>query len=397
MGGILHIEPAERRGAHLLMTLYGASGGGKTYSALKVGYGLARRLLAEKRGTGKVLLVDTENERGRIYANVAPHQYASFTEPWTPERYIEALDQIEDEEFDVAIIDSGSHEWDDVGGILDAAEQTGATGLLKWLQPKLRHKKFVKKLLRTRAHLIICLRAKEKIIEGPVVNGKKTLVNAGWFPIQAKDFIYDMTVQLRLYGKSAKDGGFYDIEKCPDELLGAFDEQTQLSEETGERIAEWVLGAEPVDEKFEAAKRAGEDAAGKGMDALRAWFKQLPTKKMKDRVLPYVEGNLTSIAQAADTQREAIAKAAAEETRGDVGQKPLFQEDDSFPGDRPSSRPRYLDAEIEKLRNAATEEELERVEKEGSAALANNRASPEAHEEYRAAFRKRFNELLDAP
>lgn len=403
---ILHIEEPQRRGAHLLLAMYAESGGGKTYSAMKIAHGLAQALKAAGRGNGSVLFVDTENERGRIYANLAPHKYAVFSEPWEPARYIEVLDQVEHLDFSVCIIDSVSHEWDDVGGVLDMAEQTGAKGLLKWLGPKLAHKRFVKKLLRTRSHLILCMRAKEKTVEREIVdNGvkKKVLEKIGIVPIQAKDFIYDMTVQLRLFARedNVKKGGYYAIEKCPEELWGAFDEASQLSEETGARIAQWVLGSDPVDEKFEAVKRAGEDAANRGVEALRAWFKALPTKKMRDRVLPLVEGNLLSVANAADRRREALAKAEAEERQG-ATERTLFHDDpqgDVFPGDRPSpvsGRPAYLDALLDRLRGAATFDQLHTIDHEGTAALLNANAPVAAQDEFRKVMRDRAGELMAA-
>ena len=43
------------------------------------------------------------------------------------------------------------------------ADGNGQRGLVKWAGPKAAHKRYVQALLQTRMHLIICLRAKEKV------------------------------------------------------------------------------------------------------------------------------------------------------------------------------------------------------------------------------------------
>lgn len=304
--GIVNITRAVRKGAHVLIALYGESGSGKTYSAIKI----ARGLVGPK---GKVGMLDTETGRGLIYANEeGGYDHADLTPPFTPERYIESIKEFESAGYDVLIIDSASHEWEGIGGVIETADANGKQGLVKWAQPKARHKKFVQVLLSTRMHLIICLRAKEKLVQtgsGPSAK----IVSEGFVSVQDKRFIFETTVQLFMHNKPTERGR-YTIEKCPQDLLGAFPESQKITVATGARIAEWVNGGAPVDYGLEGVKRAGEEAAEKGTEAFRAWWNSHDAAAHRDRLRPFLD-NFRSIAQAADDEAAAQRQQAAPDAR----------------------------------------------------------------------------------
>ena len=65
------VRKAERQGARLLIQLSGVSGSGKTYTALQLAYGLAGN------DASKVVLIDTENRRGSLYANALPQAFGA--------------------------------------------------------------------------------------------------------------------------------------------------------------------------------------------------------------------------------------------------------------------------------------------------------------------------------
>jgi hypothetical protein len=291
---IIRFQKAVRIGSHVLIGIYGESGCGKTYSALMLGRGLIGP-------GGKLGIIDTETGRGKIYADDVPggYLYGELTPPFTPERYIEAIDDAEAAGIECLIVDSMSHEWEGLGGILEIAD-TGTTargdelkGLAKWAKPKQRHKKFIQKLLTTRLHLILCLRAKEKLEQ----NGKN-IVSAGFVPIQDKRFIYEMTVNMFLPNEGKR--GIPTITKCPAHLLGAFPSGQQIGVRTGEAIAQWVSSGVPVDAKLEDLKREGEEAAGQGTETFRAYWKDLEPAK-RSLLKPYIP-NFESIARSADEE-----------------------------------------------------------------------------------------------
>jgi hypothetical protein len=230
-------KPATRQGVKPLIGLYAESGCGKTYSALLLARGIAGP-------TGKVGMIDTESGRGSLYADVLPGGYdvLELQEPFSPSSYIDAIQTAEAAGVDVLVIDSMSHEWEGVGGVLDQAgeneSRSGKPGLHNWKKPKLEHQKLVLKLLQTRLIIICCVRAKYKsrqVKEG----GKTTIVKDDHTsPIQAEDFIFEMTAHAEILPDHT-----IRLTKCshPD-LRNCFPEdfKAPLSIEHGAAIASWA-------------------------------------------------------------------------------------------------------------------------------------------------------------
>lgn len=187
------IHPATRVGVNPLVVLYSESGCGKTYSALLLARGMAGP-------SGKIVVADSESGRASLYADVLPGGFETFDlgAPFSPVRYVEAIDTIEAAGAAVGIIDSGSHEWEGIGGVLDMAgeieQKSGKAGLHCWKTPKFEHAKFVQRLLRTKIPFIVCLRAKYKSRQTKNEQGKTVIVkDEATSPIQAEDFIFEAT------------------------------------------------------------------------------------------------------------------------------------------------------------------------------------------------------------
>jgi hypothetical protein len=321
---IAHFQTAHREGAPVLISLVGLSSSGKTYSALK----LARGLVGPQ---GKIGLIDTEEGRAKAYAKIAaPWLWAGLSPPFTPERYVEAIEDAERAGLDCLILDSMSHEWSGEGGILEMADAVTVQGLQKWNRPKARHKKLVRKLLRTRCHVIACFRAKRKFIQEG--KGKDaTITEAGIVADQEAQFIYETTVQLILPAYNEPERrGVPEIDKAPEDLLPAFPPGKRIDEATGAAIRRWIDEGSPVDHGTRALVDAARAAAERGRTALRAHLEGL-TKAQRDALRPEFP-NLESIVAAkekaeADDLRRSVA--------GDEEEKPPADGDD-FPGDRPS-------------------------------------------------------------
>lgn len=290
--GIIQIAPAERAGSHVLVSFTGPSGSGKTYTALKMGRGLVGP-------KGRIGFLDTETGRGRLYASVTAYDYAELTPPFSPMRHVQAISEFEAHGVDVLILDSGSHEWEGIGGCHDLAEASNKQGLLKWTKAKAQHKRFVAKLLSSRMHIIVCLRAREKFTQGKdAETGRDVILNTGFHEIQERNFIFEMTVSVLLLP-----GGRKIVTKCPEELVPVFgrvgvESDGYLTEQTGADLATWVKGGKPVDAAWEAIRGEAMEAAERGTDTYRAFFNRL-TKGDQVRLLPD-HPNLKSIASQAD-------------------------------------------------------------------------------------------------
>lgn len=193
----MEIKQASRAGIKPLIAIYSESGCGKTFSALLMARGLAGE-------SGLIVVADSESGRASLYADVIPGGFKTIDleSPFTPSRYIEALDLIESSGAAVAVIDSGSHEWEGVGGILDMAadneQRTGKAGLHNWKAPKFEHAKFVQRLMRSKIPVIVCLRAKYKSRQMKE-NGKTVIIkDETTSPIQAEDFIFEATCHMEI-------------------------------------------------------------------------------------------------------------------------------------------------------------------------------------------------------
>lgn len=322
-------RPAVRQGSHVIVALYGMSGSGKTLSALLLGRGLVGP-------KGRLGMIDTETGRGLIYAKRVPggYEYSELTPPFSPERYTSAIKAAEAAGFDAVIIDSASHLWEGIGGLIEAAEGARSAkgkelqGLAKWAGPKARYKKFIQAMLTTRMHLILCLRAKERFIQDGFGADAK-ITSGGFVPVNEKSFVYDATVQIFMPHNVPRDRlGTPVIEKCPEDLLGAFPEGKRISIETGDLIREWVAGGAPIDHEAEAMRRAGEEAAGGGKAAFAAWWNRADVKTHRAKLRPFL-ANFQSIAQEAEEEiARQKATAAGEFTHvGGDGQVP---EEDPF-------------------------------------------------------------------
>ena len=192
-GDVIDYTRAVRENTNVLIALAGASGSGKTYSAMQLATGIC--------GDEPFAVVDTEARRALHYADQFDFEHVSLAPPFTPARYLESLKPLVARGFKAVIIDSGSHEWEGEGGVLewaDAEEAGGKKPPSQWIKPKGAHKRLVNGLLQCGTNLIICLRASDKMHIERIGGGKVKITETGWMPICEKRFMYEMTTSFTL-------------------------------------------------------------------------------------------------------------------------------------------------------------------------------------------------------
>jgi hypothetical protein len=266
---ILQIRKAQREGARLLIMLSGVSGGGKTFTALQLGYGLANG------DASKLGVLDTENRRGSLYADCLPggaqFLIGDLTPPFSPTRYIQAIEEFEKAGVEVLIIDSGSHEWEGIGGCQEIAE-AGNPKMPNWNKAKAEHKRFMSKLLTSNCHIILCLRAREKA-KPEIVNGKTVYQDLGLQPITEKNVVFEATASLMVHDQGLR----REVMKCPADLqhiLGKDD--GYLGEPEGRALRAWVDGAKQLDPVLEKWRNSLISAAEKGEKHIVDCWKKTP-------------------------------------------------------------------------------------------------------------------------
>ena len=92
------------------IAIVGPSGSGKTFSALLCAFGLTN-------DWSKIAVIDTENHSADLYSHLGNYSVLNLSKPFSPERYVEAIDVCEKAGMKVIIIDSITQEWDGQGGI----------------------------------------------------------------------------------------------------------------------------------------------------------------------------------------------------------------------------------------------------------------------------------------
>jgi hypothetical protein len=253
---VITIREAQRAGARLLIGLAGTSGGGKTYSALRLAYGLANC------NSRKIGFLDTENRRGSLYADKLPNKetflIADLIPPFSPQRYIEAVRAFEKQGVEVLIIDSISHVWEGEGGCCEIAEKNRLGENPNWALAKGQHKLLVNTMLYSNMHVIVCVRARYKSKPVKKFDPKKNKEVTTWItsddvePICEGNFMFEMTASMVMddMGKSQR------VKKCPEDLVPYLGRgQGYITEQDGLAIRAWVdgLGAlDPTVEKYRA-------------------------------------------------------------------------------------------------------------------------------------------------
>lgn len=300
MAAAFDFRPAVRENVPLLIGFDGASGSGKTFTALEVATGIADAIGAAQGRPGRLFGIDTERGRMLHYADDFTFMYGAINPPFTPENYGGAIAAAERAGADVIVIDSFSHEWEGEGGVremADAEESAGKKSPSHWIVPKTLHKRLVNKMLATRAHVIVCMRSEEKMrVEAvPQFNddgspkmwkGKQSTrtvitpaadipVRDRWVPICEKRFPYEITTSFLL---TPDRPGVGIPRKLQQQHMGFFPEGQLIGRKNGEALARWAMGVTPAPaaekttthptatiearaDKFEAALRGSVDLA----------------------------------------------------------------------------------------------------------------------------------------
>lgn len=221
----MNLQQAERKQAKIKLGLQGPSGSGKTMSALLLAYGLINDWT-------KIAVIDTENHSADLYAHLGNYQVLALEQPFHPERYMEAIDICEKAGIDVIIIDSISHEWEGVGGILDIQGAMIGNSFTNWAKVTPRHNTFVQKILQSNCHIIATIRSKQDYVLSEK-NGKMVPEKIGMKGVTREGLDYEFTIVLELDLK-------HQATATKDRTQLFMDKPSfMISSETGQRILNW--------------------------------------------------------------------------------------------------------------------------------------------------------------
>lgn len=191
---MIEFKKAKRSKAKLRLAISGASGAGKTYSALLIASGIVPM--------SKVAVIDTESGSADLYADLGDYSTVTINPPYSPKKYIEAIHTAENAGFELIIIDSLSHAWSGEGGLLD--QQGKATeskyrgnGWAAWREITPLYNQLIETILHSPLHIIATMRSKTEYMQIEV-NGKKQIQKVGMAPIQRDGIEYEFTTVFDL-------------------------------------------------------------------------------------------------------------------------------------------------------------------------------------------------------
>ena len=303
----------------IALGLSGGSGTGKTFTALRVARGIAERVTGKK--GAPIGYVDTENKRALHYKEAFPEMmHFDFTAVndegelvgFGVDRWIEVLDAAEEAKLPVLIMDSFSHAWEGVGGVLDTQAEVldrlvqeaerRANGRwtverdkfsqLAWAEVKPRYRRLIDRIVRAKTNIIICTRAKpvmQKKDGNSMKNARATKTrrqDVPWDPASDGDLMFEMTAMVIL-DPSAPGCPVHQI-KVADQFKGLFDPRKPMGEFTGQAMAEWASGQGKAQKEKEVMD-AARDQARLGTVAFTDWWNSDEGKAARPTVRPIMD------------------------------------------------------------------------------------------------------------
>ena len=282
-------QKARRENTNVVIALAGASGSGKTYSAMQLATGIC--------GAEPFAVVDTEARRALHYADQFNFEHVALGPPFTPERYTARITTLAARGFGAIVIDSASHEWEGEGGVVEQADTSTRKAPSNWIDPKRTHRKWVNHMLQCGTNLIICLRAAEKIHiddSGPKIK----ITNEGWQPICEKRFMFEMTISFTF---APLHPGIVDLgfpHKVQDQHRMMFPPGQHIGREAGAQIGAWARG-DAVETPDKALWDNARRAAHHGKAALLAFVEGFTEASDREKLRP-IGVELNRLAKLAD-------------------------------------------------------------------------------------------------
>ena len=227
---MIQLKKATRKQVKLRLNISAPSGAGKTYSALRMAFGITG-------DWSKVAVIDTENGSASLYSNLGNFNVVDLQPPFTPEKYIEALAACSAAGMEVIIIDSSSHEWACLLEENELLAQSAFRGNTwsAWSKTTPRHDRFIAAVLHCPAHVITCTRSKMETVMG---EGKK-VHKVGMKDVQREGWEYELTVSLNIDRET-----HLAIPSKDRTNLFEGKQPFLITEETGQLIKDWCESGE---------------------------------------------------------------------------------------------------------------------------------------------------------
>lgn len=224
---MIAFEQATKEGATARIGLVGPPGSGKTYTALALAAGLGQR----------IVVIDTERGTASKYAGLNGWSFQRLNvHSFSPLSLVEILGAAAGEGFDVLILDSWSHYWEGVDGMLEQVDKRSGPNkfVSGWKVVRPEERRMVDALLAYPGHVIATLRTKVEYVVTENDRGKKEPKKVGTKPIQREGVEYEFDV----IGELDQDNRMTITKTRMPELAGLTIERP--GRDLGEQIKAWL-------------------------------------------------------------------------------------------------------------------------------------------------------------
>lgn len=224
---------ATKAQAKLRAAVFGPSGGGKTYSALRIARGMAGP-------TGTVAFIDTERGSASKYSDRFDFEVLDLKD-YSVAGYVEAIKQAHG--FDVLIIDSLSHGWQSLLEEVEKLAKAKYRGNTwsAWSEGTPLQRKLVNAILDFPGHVLATIRSKTEWTTVEDGRGKKVPQRIGMAPEQGKGIEYEFDLLLEISTEH--------MANVIKDRTGRFQDKIidKPDEEFGRQLAAWLADGEPVE------------------------------------------------------------------------------------------------------------------------------------------------------
>ena len=216
-------KKATKEQAKLRLALFGVSGSGKTYTALRIATGLG----------GKIAVIDTERNSACKYSDRFDFDVCDAKKP-----SIENLKMFIEEarDYDVLIIDSMTHSWLELLQEVEKLAKTkfGGNTWSAWSEGTPKQMSLINALLDFPGHIIATMRVETNWTTVTNEKGKVVPVRVGEAPKQGKGIEYEFDMLMQISPE-------HDALVIKDRTGKYQDEVIQLPDEQfGKDLAEWL-------------------------------------------------------------------------------------------------------------------------------------------------------------
>jgi hypothetical protein len=247
MSSFIQFKRAVRTEAKLKILITGASGSGKTLGALR---------LAESLAPGRIAVIDSENSRSSYYADGVEFDVLALADHH-PDAYIAAMDVAVEAGYQVIIVDSLSHAWQDVLDRKTAFDRANprSNSYTNWKLFSAEWDSLLRAILDLPAHVIATARSKQAY-EQVDVDGRKRVLKLGLQPVLRDGTEYEFALHFDL-----NEAHKADVKKDNTRKFGDPGQLWDLCDGSIAReLRDWLASAEPVARPTPATSSAIDDA-----------------------------------------------------------------------------------------------------------------------------------------